>query len=897
MYLRSGFTFLMYIVGALGVYKLVKKIFGVDRFSAWGAMIGSLYYALNLGAVQTFFAPLESFVVMYGLLPWAILTIGNYLENANKKNLLILFLVQIAFSVIGFIPPLFVAFGFVLLGILLGHLWSKRRSFWQAVIRVLVVGIVVLMAHVYWLMPVMRYSLSGSKSYVEAKNNQLSTPDFQYMSEARGRWSDTAILRGFFIDSSDSVLQGETVFYPIFQSWIEYLLKYEWLGNVLFGIIMLGVLGMVVSKASGAWTGGIIFSLIVGFTILTQGEELFAKVIYLMRDVPMLGQAFRAAWTKFSGILMLSYSVLIAYGIWMLVRWREWLKWIAVPVVIAAIVFFSWPIFQGEFIYERLKVNTPGEYLTLFEFMQTQEKDGRIANLPMAWNWGWGANSWGYSGSGFFWYGIEQPILDRAFDVWSPYNETFYNQFSTALYGGDKEDVKRVLTQYDVKYVLLDESVIAPGQDKKILRIEETKKIASELGWIQKFQEGFLTVWDTGLTTDRFVGAPTTYSLVDGDTIKTREDTVYRDLGTYVADNGSQAMSYPFADLMKEEVRGVEFAVDTVTFTVPTSDGQLTVPGWNAGEIVRIDFKDDKPLPAYLINGQSGPIFLGKEKPEKGQSYLVAKISEGKEWSEYLSERTFDLQGETLKVEVVGQSTIYDFAMQGNLDIKNCDVLGRGSVKKEGNTYSADGRGSVCDYVIMKELDTRLPYFMRVIGANREGRSVKFFLYNTSSERNDIEYLLDKDQFNQTFSLLPWAFDGFYALNIDVRSFGQRTENRIEKVETSYFPLEQIARARMESGEVEPRTNILSVENTKKYGTWLYIVETKNGGLLKLSQGYDEGWVSPWIRHVKVDGWANGWMVPPGEHRIAIFYWPQLLEYLGFALLGVTGIILLTKRK
>ena len=64
------------------------------------------------------------------------------------------------------------------------------------------------------------------------------------------------------------------------------------------------------------------------------------------------------------------------------------------------------------------------------------------------------------------------------------------------------------------------------------------------------------------------------------------------------------------------------------------------------------------------------------------------------------------------------------------------------------------------------------------------------------------------------------------------------------------------------------------------------------GGLLKLSQGYDEGWISIGVakvpnlaynrakfgtlEHVKVDGLANGWIVE-GSGEITIFYWPQLL--------------------
>jgi len=325
------------------------------------------------------------------------------------------------------------------------------------------------------------------------------------------------------------------------------------------------------------------------------------------------------------------------------------------------------------------------------------------------------------------------------------------------------------------------------------------------------------------------------------------------------------------------------------------------------GEIVRIEFKEGEPLPAYYVSGQAGPIFLGKERPEEGKNIVYARISEGKEWSEYLEERKFVLRGETLKVEVPSEPQIYDFGKEGQGTIGNCDVLKRGIAGKQGTSYIADERGAACDYVVMSQLDTRLSYLMRIQGQNIEGRSLKFFLYNTGSKRNDIEWLMGKDKFDQTFGLLPWSWDGYYTLNIETRSFGQRAENIINPVEVRWFPLEQIAGAKVvpirsdlpadeSAGWDQPLRSDLVITKVKKIGTWLYRVKVEGSGLLKLSQGYDEGWIGIGLRHVKVDGWANGWMVgQSGE--VTIFYWPQLLEYFGFVVLLITLIVVLFEKR
>ena len=173
----------------------------------------------------------------------------------------------------------------------------------------------------------------------------------------------------------------------------------------------------------------------------------------------------------------------------------------------------------------------------------------------------------------------------------------------------DYTKIQNVLRKYDVRYVLLDESVIAPGQDKEILRIEETKKLAEALGWEQKFQEGFLTVWDAesarqhvSTSARDFVSTPGSYTYVDADTNKVREDVVYEERGTYVerqhvgtsARLHEETMIYPFAQLMREEVTGVEYGDVGIRITnneLRIGEGQeLEIPGWKQGEWVEVGY-------------------------------------------------------------------------------------------------------------------------------------------------------------------------------------------------------------------------------------------------------------------------------------------------------------------
>jgi hypothetical protein len=88
------------------------------------------------------------------------------------------------------------------------------------------------------------------------------------------------------------------------------------------------------------------------------------------------------------------------------------------------------------------------------------------------------------------------------------------------------------------------------------------------------------------------------------------------------------------------------------------------------------------------------------------------------------------------------------------------------------------------------------------------------------------------------------------------------------------------------------RTSNLEIKEAQKIGTAIYKVKLNGDGLLTLNQGYDRGWVSyPTFEHVKVNAWANGWLVPNGVDTVYLFFWPQLLEWGGLAL----GLICLLK--
>lgn len=247
-----------------------------------------------------------------------------------------------------------------------------------------------------------------------------------------------------------------------------------------------------------------------------------------------------------------------------------------------------------------------------------------------------------------------------------------------------------------------------------------------------------------------------------------------------------------------------------------------------------------------------------------------------------------------------------DFSInRGFPDAYNCDLKKNGSVFKtnsgSGILYRAEGGGASCDYLPYLNLKYDQAFVLRVAGENKEGRSLKIYLFNLYSQIPDVEEILPSGKFDKTYFVYPKNIEGAgYVLNLETRSFGRiPSENLLTKVE--FYPVENNRLQPFEKGQtIQSSLKILDV---KKYGTWAYKVWTDGEGILVLGQGYDKGWVAfqtlgsgfKVLDHVKVNSWANGWMVEGPQ--IWIVFWPQLLEWGGMLVGGVTLLILALKKR
>lgn len=907
-FLRYSYIFLTIILGPLGFYFLFNFVFNKNS-SFWGnlaSFLASAYYLLNLITLQHFFVPFEMFCAQFAFLPWIFLFALKYLEKGDKKDLLFFCLISFFASPQAYASALYWAFlaGFSLFLATYFILHWKDRIFG----RIFIIFILQLLVNLYWLAPNIYSAINGSSIIVDSKVNRLFSPEAFIRNEEYGTLKDIVLGKNFLFDWR-SFDFGSNTFADLMSVWNIHLQK-PYVVEVGYIIFVFFVFGMILSFIKRNKTAVTFLPIIILSLFFLQNLNGPFGFVYqkLIDNFEIFKEGFRMPFTKFSILyqfaVSLYFGALFFYLFDFLGRLRifKFLNLVLFSFVFSSLVYFSLPMFNGYLISDVVKRKLPSEYLGVFDFFD-KNNFGRVAVFPVYTLWGWEYHNWEYEGSGFLGFGIKDPLLVRDYDRWSPYNETFYNEASNILYryyafdkdrvgpcpnkkeceAGEEElkiieewnrrvveEFENVLAKYQVSYLLLDESIINAGGDNKLLYIPEIKDLISKSSRIKEVARfGFLTIYHFEGTGSDTVQAPQEYSLINADSKYSKYDPVYQRYGDYISDVSSQpsAVSFPF-----------------------------------------VNFDSRGPVKIQIIG--SNIEFLNKDTGARVVLPVNEKIEE-----------KFDQD-------------------QGFKEGYNCDLKKKGQALKsrleKGNFYAAYDGGVSCDWFYYPSVDRSKAYVLKIKGQNLKGRSLKVYLQNLRTGRMDLEELLtpNKDgKFDSYFVILPSdpSFEELkadnrqlfsnvppgYILNVETRSFGRiASENIIEDITFIPIDIDWLYQITGLSGrEVARLQNSLKVLSFRKYGTWGYKVEFENkdkNDLLVLGQGHDNGWLAVQLKsqnskfkiekaiHVKFNGWANGWIVQPSTlgsqpSVIYIFYWPQVLEWIGFVFLGIVFLALIIK--
>lgn len=817
-FLRYSYIFLCLILGPLGMYFFLEYVWTYPA-----AFLGALFYLLNLGTVQNFYVPFEMFPAAFAATPWLIFTGLKFLREGGRRNLTFFALVVILSSPMAYAATLWYATFAGLFIFFAGYvmLSSSRKTNTK---RVFLLAGTALLLNLYWILPNFYSMVMQSGTISSSDINRLFSPESFLRNRDYGNFKDISLQKNFLFGWRNFDFQ-DNQFTNLLSVWIKYLTIPAVLvtGYIMAGISLFGLLLGVIKreKVSLALIPSLIFTL---FFLINANPPTGNLYTYLYNNFGLFSEGFRMPFTKFSVLFEFLASFYLGYFTFILLTLKVsplkviivFIKTLYFVSITAGLIYFMLPAFNGWLIGPSVRRQIPGEYKQVSDWFNSNLA-GRIALFPINSKYGWEYRNWGYEGSGFLTYGISSPVLYRDFDRWSIGNEDFFNQAAFSLYANDKDGFINTLKKYQVRYLLVDESIINPGGTLETLKISELKNMLVESGIPEVVNFGFLTVYDVSAIFEtgygREVSNPTEFTKTESDLSYSPIDPVYATYGDYV----------------------------------------------NIGKELSVRKKVSLPVGS-------------------------PKISE-------------DLS-----------------TNRGFTNAFNCDLKKEGGVFKNnsdlGILFRAEGGGASCDYIPYPNLEYSQAYVLRVVGQNHEGRSLKIYLFNESSQVPELEEILPSGNFDENYLIYPKNIPGSgYILNLETRSFGRfPSENLITKVE--FYPVDSNYWQTFKGGSLQGEysiSNNLKILNVQKYGTWAYKVEVQGSGLIQLEQGYDSGWMAiqardfpsdifhlPFFEHVKVNSWANGWLVPANQpinqSTIYLIYWPQLLEW-GGGLLGLTWLV------
>lgn len=580
-FLRYFYIDLCIVFGALGMYLFLRKTI-LKANSA--SFLGALFYLLNIGTVQTFNVPFEMFTTLFATLPFMFLFATEYLlDKPKRRRYLALFAVSMLLNTpsayaatLWYVFFLcFVVYFFILS--LLNHKHDKRSFLHFFVL----IG-VTLSVNLFWLLPNVYFIVLHGAEVAHANINLLFSDQAFLKNKEFGNLWDILLLKSFYFDWK--IYAGNNQFVDLLSPYITYFhnIFISTLAYLMAGGFVLG--GILYVRRFKRYSLPAIAVLLICLLFLFNDNFPVSLVYNIFQNhVPFFKEALRFPDDKilniYTFLVSIFFATFAAHVIEQLNKLHDkyQLDKIFLGITAVLIIIYSLPTFSGNFINYYMRVKIPDQYFQLFDYLNTQPADMRVANFPIESPWGWVYYDWstingeqqaqvgsgqkppppGYQGAGFLYFGIKQPLLDRDFDRWSPYNESYYREISYAVYKQDPNLLANVLRKYKIGFLFVDKSVVNPGNSSNALYFDQSENLLART-YLIKAKQTFGTIDLYTLNTNTStVNAVDTNLNVTPNTTSMYQDLTYQQYGNYIslASPTFSYLVYPFRDLIDNQSR------------------------------------------------------------------------------------------------------------------------------------------------------------------------------------------------------------------------------------------------------------------------------------------------------------------------------------------------------
>lgn len=490
--LAQLFSVLCLSVGTLSIATLVSQLVRDKintKSSGYVFFFAGLVYLSSLWTAWVFNFNMMPYIAQYGFLPLVLLTGYWYMRELSTSKALLLFLASLLFVSTAVIGTLFFV-NVVLILLFFIYFGISHRVKLKGILKAFGIFLVV---QLFWLLPFAQYTASVSSDVIDSYTNRSITANTIDLEKQMMTLSNSAKMYTRLLGTVDNPETNSFIFAPS-----PLYMEYDFYKVVGLLPILLSVIGLVFSIFQKRFSLIPIFLLLFGilFLLKNQNPPLGGVYVWLQENFGIFKQVFRWISSKLGQqyIVVLTFTSTIGFILllnFLSSFFKKTSRYIFILFSLALLVvpmfFYAEYLFKGDLFAQRATVTLPEQYFELKKAIE-DEPHSRIYYAPPSNNGYFREYEWGFIGSQFISYIIPNPVMDLSLAIGSDVGEEAMFEIRNAYDSGDRELFSQKMAKYDVKYILVDRSLVK-GRYGHNIDWENTDKYVKglELAWSKDF--------------------------------------------------------------------------------------------------------------------------------------------------------------------------------------------------------------------------------------------------------------------------------------------------------------------------------------------------------------------------------------------------------------------------
>lgn len=501
--ISQGYILFCLVVGVLSFASLSSNLFSNDKTNRKQYyLLGGIFYLTTLWTAWVFVFPMMPYVAQFGFLPLLLLSIFHFVGRPSSINALKIFLAGLLLSTSYLISTLF----FINLGlVVIFSIWRvlKNEKFKSGIKKIFIIIFLTLVPNLIWILPFPNYLFGSSGEIMDSSVNRQITESTIDVEKEKMTGVNSMRFYTRLLDTYDSNDQE----FKMFKSADNYI-DIEALNVLSFVPVLFCVIGLIFVIRNKHWYLLPVWVLAFVFWLLlkNQNDPLGSVYMWLQENISVFRQVFRWPTSKFGQVFLVGLCLSAVYGAVNFFKFicsfgKGGKKSLCLGGILALVILqlsFAGYLFYGELAADRSYVQMPEEYDELSEYFDENDPNGRLFIIPTANNSYFREYNWGFIGSGFMWYQIPNPMLEKALSVGSAESDFADRELENSYLSEQAEEFWDDLDKYDVEYLLVDRSLVT-GRYGYELDWSLVDNVVSELDPV--WSKGNLELYETNLPT------------------------------------------------------------------------------------------------------------------------------------------------------------------------------------------------------------------------------------------------------------------------------------------------------------------------------------------------------------------------------------------------------------